>query len=212
MPSIFNSGSRVQSADQLIAALASMRSRRRQFLLATVFTTGLFATLGLSTDQASAKNECGLVGPGAFPIACGQNGPGPAPWVSIVYNNADTAPATSTTFVFSDTQAVGGGAGDRNAVFLSSNEVGHSITVEVQKFTTTPSFVATNGLGNSQAFWVTTQGNTSPIVFNVEDGVFTGGNGAAGRAVELSTSGTSSGISGTFAGTYTAGTSLLRRA
>src|SRR3954468_11206816 len=35
--------------------------RRRQFLLATALTTGLFASLGLSTDRATAANECGVI-------------------------------------------------------------------------------------------------------------------------------------------------------
>ncbi len=199
-----------------------LAARRRLMLLSTALGCGIFAGIVSAPHLARANEECGGIPNtgGSYAVACGQG-----PFNSgIRYSNGDTDDAGSTIFTFTNTQAFGVNNAiipilnqNPNAVFLSSNEAGHSITVEVLAIAPgpVPLFDAGNvllGLGDAQGFVVQTSGATSAISYTVANGTHLGGSSTTGNVngLVLSTTGATSGITAEIsAGTYTGGTSTV---
>lgn len=172
-----------------------MKIQLRASLLGSAALSALVLAATSAPRPALAVNECGAVGAGVFTISCGTVNAA----AGITYGNTQTNPATSTIFIFTNTQASNGGSFvvSKDGVLLSSNEAGHGITVEINQVLPGAAPLISGGSSTIHAsgFRVTTSGGTSAIDFTMNAGSITGGTGiVSSNGVRLTTTGASSGI------------------
>ena len=154
---------------------------RRNAVLTRRMLSSSVAVIALAVSgylsPVRANEDCGNVVPdisGSATVTCG-NALDPGKGPDVVYNDANNSPSSSTAFDFINTQVTGGvGSGsNRSGVRISTNEVNHYFTfnIDQQGAGAAPVIYGTsfNDIGNvtSNGFQVRTSNDGSWIVFNV---------------------------------------------
>src|SRR5690606_22895993 len=115
-----------------------------------------------SLAPANAAGECTLTDTGnPYVYECDAG-----PYTSITYGTTATSPAESSSFQFSGTEATGDSS-QPGAVFISTNEAGHSVDILIQEDDAAqePAFtgIAADLNVRSSAFFTQTTNGQSPI-------------------------------------------------